>query len=86
MTATLSPIRGAEAEHLLRLSDQYMASPYPAGSNHLVSGESLRHRDANLIGAFLTGDAMIISHVTAVACIGAELAASVSAAQRRGLS
>ena len=76
MTVTLSPITGEEAEHLLRLSDQYMASLYTSGSNHLVSSESLRQRDANRIGAFLIGDAMIISHVTAVDCIGAERAAT----------
>lgn len=58
MTVTLSPVTGEEADHLLRLSDQYMASLYPAESNHLVSSESLREGDATFIGAFLTGDAM----------------------------
>ena len=76
MTATLSPITGAEAEHLLRFSDQYMESLYPAGSNHLVCSESLRQCDANFIGAFLSGDAMITSHVTAVDCIGAKRVAA----------
>ena len=51
---TLSPIRGGEADHLLVLSDEYMASLYPAESNHLVSSESLRTGDAAFIGAFLS--------------------------------
>ena len=59
MNVTLSPITGDEADHLLRLSDQYMASLYPAESNHLVSSESLREGDATFIGAFLAGDAML---------------------------
>ena len=58
MNVTLSPITGEEADHLLRLSDQYMASLYPTESNHLVSSESLREGDATFIGAFLPGDAM----------------------------
>jgi len=49
----LAPIVGAEADHLLLLSDAYMASLYPAESNHLVSSESLRTGDACFIGAFL---------------------------------
>lgn len=58
MNVTLSPITGEEADHLLRLSDQYMASLYPTESNHLVSSESLREGDATFIGAFLPCDAM----------------------------
>ena len=50
---SLAPIVGAEADHLLLLSDAYMASLYPAESNHLVSSESLRTGDACFIGAFL---------------------------------
>ena len=51
---TLSPIKGAEADHLLVLSDEYMASLYPAESNHLVSSKSLRTGDAVFLGAFLS--------------------------------
>ena len=51
---SLSPILGAEADHLLMLSDKYMASLYPAESNHLVSSESLRSGDAVFLGAFVT--------------------------------
>ena len=54
MTVTLSTIKGREADHLLVLSDEYMASLYPAESNHLVSSESLRAGDAAFIGAFLS--------------------------------
>ena len=50
----LAPIVGAEADHLLVLSDQYMASLYPAESNHLVSSESLRTGSAAFIGAFIS--------------------------------
>ena len=53
MSIMLSPISGDEADHLLLLSDEYMASLYPAESNHLVSSESLRTGDAAFIGAFL---------------------------------
>lgn len=49
---SLAPIAGTEADHLLLLSDAYMASLYPAESNHLVSSESLRRGDACFIGAF----------------------------------
>ena len=52
---SLAPIVGAEADHLLLLSDAYMASLYPAESNHLVSSESLRTGDACFIGAFQHG-------------------------------
>jgi putative acetyltransferase len=38
----------------LVLSDEYMASLYPAESNHLVSSESLRTGDAVFLGAFLS--------------------------------
>ena len=38
---SLASIVGNEADHLLLLSDAYMASLYPAESNHLVSSESL---------------------------------------------
>lgn len=73
MRITLSPIRGGEADHLLVLSDEYMASLYPAESNHLVSSESLRTGDAAFIGAFLSTelstelstDASDIGHRTA---------------------
>ena len=46
VSISLAPIVGAEADHLLVLSDEYMASLYPAESNHLVSSESLRAGDA----------------------------------------
>ena len=52
MSVSLAPIVGAEADHLLVLSDEYMASLYPAESNHLVSSESLRTGDAVFLGAF----------------------------------
>ncbi len=52
---SLAPIVGTEADHLLLLSDKYMASLYPAESNHLVSSESLRTGDASFIGAFQCG-------------------------------
>ena len=51
---SLERIVGAEADHLLVLSDQYMASLYPAESNHLVSSESLRADDAVFLGAFIS--------------------------------
>ena len=51
---SLAPIVGAEADHLLVLSDQYMASLYPTESNHLVSSESLRAGNAAFIGAFIS--------------------------------
>jgi len=53
VTISLAPIVGAEADHLLVLSDEYMASLYPAESNHLVSSESLRAGDAVFLGAFM---------------------------------
>ncbi len=56
MTILLAPIAGQEADHLLLLSDEYMASLYPAESNHLVSSESLRTGDATFIGAFVAID------------------------------
>ena len=52
VSISLERIVGAEADHLLVLSDQYMASLYPAESNHLVSSESLRTGDAIFLGAF----------------------------------
>ncbi len=52
----LAPIVGAEADHLLVLSDQYMASLYPAESNHLVSSESLRTGSAVFLGAFISSN------------------------------
>ena len=52
VSVSLAPIVGAEADHLLVLSDEYMASLYPAESNHLVSSESLRTGDAVFLGAF----------------------------------
>ena len=51
---SLAPIVGDEADHLLVLSDEYMASLYPAESNHLVSSESLRTGDAVFLGAFIS--------------------------------
>ena len=54
VSISLAPILGAEADHLLALSDEYMASLYPAESNHLVSSESLRTGDAVFLGAFLS--------------------------------
>ena len=54
MSVSLAPILGAEADHLLALSDEYMASLYPAESNHLVSSESLRTGDAVFLGAFIS--------------------------------
>ena len=54
VTISLAPIVGAEADHLLVLSDEYMASLYPAESNHLVSSESLRTGDAVFLGAFIS--------------------------------
>ena len=51
---SLAPIVGAEADHLLVLSDEYMASLYPAESNHLVSSKSLRTGGAIFLGAFIT--------------------------------
>ena len=53
VSISLAPIVGAEADHLLVLSDDYMASLYPAESNHLVSSEGLRTGDAVFLGAFL---------------------------------
>ena len=54
VSISLAPILGAEADHLLVLSDEYMASLYPAESNHLVSSESLRTGDAVFLGAFIS--------------------------------
>ena len=54
VSISLERIVGAEADHLLVLSDQYMASLYPAESNHLVSSESLRTGDAVFLGAFIS--------------------------------
>lgn len=54
LSISLSPILGAEADHLLLLSDEYMASLYPVESNHLVSSESLRSGDAVFLGAFIS--------------------------------
>ena len=54
VSISLAPIVGAEADHLLVLSDEYMASLYPAESNHLVSSESLRTGGAIFLGAFIT--------------------------------
>ena len=61
---SLAPIVGAEADHLLVLSDEYMAALYPAESNHLVSSESLRTGDAIFLGAF-TSSTMSSSSETA---------------------
>ena len=54
VSIALAPILDAEADHLLMQSDEYMASLYPAESNHLVSSESLRTGDAVFLGAFLS--------------------------------
>ena len=64
VSISLAPIVGAEADHLLVLSDEYMASLYPAESNHLVSSESLRTGDAIFLGAF-TSSTMPSSNETA---------------------
>ena len=64
VSISLAPIVGAEADHLLVLSDEYMASLYPAESNHLVSSESLRTGDAIFLGAF-TSSTMPSSSETA---------------------
>ena len=64
VSISLAPILGAEADHLLVLSDEYMASLYPAESNHLVSSESLRTGDAIFLGAF-TSSTMSSSSETA---------------------
>jgi putative acetyltransferase len=53
---SISPILGEEADRLLVRSDEYMASLYPAESNHLVSSESLRAGDALFLGAFVAGE------------------------------
>ena len=53
---SISPILGEEADCLLVRSDEYMASLYPAESNHLVSSESLRAGDALFLGAFVAGE------------------------------
>ena len=63
VSISLAPILGAEADHLLALSDEYMASLYPAESNHLVSSESLRTGDAVFLGAFMPS-MMSSSHET----------------------
>ena len=63
VSISLAPIVGAEADHLLVLSDEYMASLYPAESNHLVSSESLRTGDAVFLGAFMPS-MMSSSHET----------------------
>ena len=64
VSISLAPIVGAQADHLLVLSDEYMASLYPAESNHLVSSESLRTGDAIFLGAF-TSSTMSSSSETA---------------------
>ena len=64
VSISLAPILGADADHLLVLSDEYMASLYPAESNHLVSSESLRTGDAIFLGAF-TSSTMSSSSETA---------------------
>ena len=64
VSISLAPIVGAEADHLLVLSDEYMASLYPTESNHLVSSESLRTGDAIFLGAF-TSSTMSSSSETA---------------------
>ena len=74
MNIELAPITGTEADHLLLLSDAYMASLYPPESNHLVSSESLRTGDAVFIGALLrpVGDAQITDTAErCVACVAA---------------
>ena len=65
VSISLASIVGAEADHLLVLSDQYMASLYPAESNHLVSSESLRTGSAVFLGAFISSTIMSSSPETA---------------------
>ena len=81
---SLAPILGAQADHLLLLSDAYMASLYPAESNHLVSSESLRTGDACFIGAFLhvrhgSGDEMTYQKPVAVSAAALQCVACVAA-------
>ena len=81
---SLAPIVGAEADHLLLLSDAYMASLYPAESNHLVSSESLRTGDACFIGAFLhesdgPGDEITYQKPVAVSASALQCVACVAA-------
>ena len=61
VSISLERIVGAEADHLLVLSDQYMASLYPAESNHLVSSESLRTGDAVFLGAFISSPMSLVT-------------------------
>jgi putative acetyltransferase len=61
VSISLAPILGAEADHLLVLSDEYMASLYPAESNHLVSSERLRTGDAVFLGAFISRSSTLSS-------------------------
>ena len=81
---SLAPIVGAEADHLLLLSDAYMASLYPAESNHLVSSESLRTGDACFIGAFFhesdgSGDEIAYQKPVAVSASALQCVACVAA-------
>ena len=81
---SLAPIVGKEADHLLLLSDAYMASLYPAESNHLVSSESLRTDDVCFIGAFQenrdrSGDEMACQKLVAVSASALQCVACVAA-------
>ena len=44
----IKPVTGDEANHLLRQSDDYLASLYPAESNHLVDPSALRGKRQRL--------------------------------------
>ena len=58
--ATLSvrplPFDDADAERLLRMSDEYMAARYPPESNHADSIDVLRQADAVFVGAYLDAE------------------------------
>lgn len=51
----LDPL-SAPAAHLLALSDAYMASLYPAESNHMESPRALALPNVLFLGAYLKGD------------------------------
>ena len=60
MTAPLKirPLQSSEADHLLHLSDAYMAGLYPAESNHLVSPDDIRRDALVFLGGFCGTDCM----------------------------
>ena len=49
----IKPVISDEASHLFRQSDDYMASLYPAESNHPVDPSVLRGKGARPVGAFI---------------------------------